>query len=395
MIQAPHRKMFAPELSRPGSSQPQHAQQQKYATRRQEQLQMLQQQQPPQQQQQQQSWMEKLLEPDFSSSIGKYDFGMPAAFSSSSSSSSSSQQHEQQQLFYQQQQQQRAMQDPDGDIGMASYQWLSFSPPKSHNALSEQIPPFSAFTLLFQQQQQGNGSSSPLTADGSGSTPVASSSSSTSSASVELPRALAPPTPVADQPHAHHHHHHPDVEVTATDMADLKTIYKALSHPQLMEKVSSPEQAMQMFRLKSAHTRPNNLNSQQARVYFERSEELVMKGMEALKVMTQWQNVLAEVEEEYKNVGRKLKNKHRFFWDDRIVPLLDKHGDLLRRIAVPGSINGLTAKAVPKFYAMLKMLEQVDAKDRKMLHGLYCIVAAMREACPELAPLIFVNNSDQ
>eukprot|EP00475_Leptophrys_vorax_P040449 TRINITY_DN7500_c0_g1_i1.p1 TRINITY_DN7500_c0_g1~~TRINITY_DN7500_c0_g1_i1.p1 ORF type:complete len:345 (-),score=62.01 TRINITY_DN7500_c0_g1_i1:119-1153(-) len=125
--------------------------------------------------------------------------------------------------------------------------------------------------------------------------------------------------------------------------------------------------------------RPEKVFAPLAKQYFYRNMECLGAFLDQ-----RYNGTLLDVEKEYEDFkptyGR--KNKHRVFWTERVQPLVSVIGPQFHRLALVGSINGLTPEVTRKFYALLKLIGSLDDAEALSLLDACWRVSAIGECDP-------------
>jgi hypothetical protein len=130
--------------------------------------------------------------------------------------------------------------------------------------------------------------------------------------------------------------------------------------------------------------RPSEGGADFATKYWRRSFDMIEPFVDS----AQWTEVNDDTFEEYRNMKvltkEAAKNKHRAFWNAKIVPLLEKMGPLFHRVALAGSLNNLRPEVCRQFYSLLKLISRLPDEQAATVLNACWISAAVGEFDPRM-----------
>jgi hypothetical protein len=135
-------------------------------------------------------------------------------------------------------------------------------------------------------------------------------------------------------------------------------------------------------------TRPTRVTANDATNFFNRNMEFVSPFLDE----NTFRESLVTATGEYKEFEAEgnSKNKCRGFWKAKIQPLVDKIGDKFQRVALMGSLNGLTPEVARKFYALLIMIGRLPDDEAAIMLDAFWLTAAIGECDPYMQ--VFPNH---
>eukprot|EP00475_Leptophrys_vorax_P044555 TRINITY_DN8976_c0_g1_i1.p1 TRINITY_DN8976_c0_g1~~TRINITY_DN8976_c0_g1_i1.p1 ORF type:complete len:204 (-),score=40.68 TRINITY_DN8976_c0_g1_i1:90-701(-) len=128
-------------------------------------------------------------------------------------------------------------------------------------------------------------------------------------------------------------------------------------------------------------TRPASVTSTMAVAYFQRS----MKYLRTFIPDQDWLACENESQRRYREFQPQGsgKNKCRHFWNQIIDPMLQAVNlKELKRVALIGSLNGLTPTSTQDFFTLLLVITNTPDQDAHILLQAVCLVAAVQDRDP-------------
>jgi len=132
-------------------------------------------------------------------------------------------------------------------------------------------------------------------------------------------------------------------------------------------------------------SRPDKVDATLGNNFSERNFDLLSPFLD----VEEFEAIQKQIDAEYGSFNPQFtttrKNKHRAFWSERIVPVLMELDPLFHRIAILGSLNGLTPQTTRKFYSLLKYVAyHKDALEVQKLLEACLLVSVIGEYDPAL-----------
>jgi hypothetical protein len=130
---------------------------------------------------------------------------------------------------------------------------------------------------------------------------------------------------------------------------------------------------------KAVRRRPGKVPAEFAEEYFARNMAFVEPFLDARFAVAE---IVADTEYENFEADTGCKNRCREFWKDRVNPLVEQVGPKFQRLALLGSLNGLTSQITRKMYAILVTIHHLPEEEAAMLLDSCWLAASIGECDP-------------